>query len=143
MVAQPRRRVQRIVGLLSLALGCGESDKRPRRDPFEVEVSVEPQPSVEARFARFFMERTSERCEVFIERSGVAMQKLPERFACPKDLELGESVRLLGRTCMRMSPNPARRVPVLCPDYLTTAESEALASASVRQATAAPTAIPK
>ena len=89
------------------------------------------------------MERTSERCEVFIERSGVAKQKLPERFACPKDLELGESIRLLGRTCMRMSPNPARRVPVLCPDYLTTAESEALASASVRQATAAPTAIPK
>ncbi len=129
MAAQSHGLALSNVALLFVAAACGDGDNRPRQGPFDVEYSVD-QPVVDPKTPHFFMERTSERCEVFIERSGSVTEKLPERFACPKDLELGESIRLLGRTCMRVSPVPARRLPVLCPDYLTTAESDARASAS-------------
>jgi hypothetical protein len=114
----------------ALVLACGEQDPRRAFEPFDVEIPADQLPSKDESRERFVMERTTERCEVIVSLGGAEVRRLPERFACPKDLELGERIVLLGRTCRRESDVRDRNLPVLCPDYLTGAERDALASSS-------------
>ena len=70
------------------------------------------------------MIRTGERCEVVIEKAEREIERLPKKFACPKDLLLGESIRITGMTCLREGGVAERKLPVVCPDYLTNAERD-------------------
>lgn len=118
--------------LLAVAValaGCSERERPSRHDPFDVELRADELPERDPDEPRFTMERVTDRCIVVIE-SGPIAEKLPTMFACPKDLELGEKVHLVGRTCMRESIVKDRNVPVLCPDYLTNAERESMAAPS-------------
>lgn len=64
---------------------------------------------------RNFLVRTDERCEVFAEDG--AEVSVAERVPCPQDLEVGERIRVAGKTCMR-DGRPERRRPVVCPGAL-------------------------
>jgi hypothetical protein len=123
---------------LALSLACGQEDPRRSHEPFDVEIPPDQLPQKDDTRARFVMERTTDRCEVLVFVRGAEVRRLPERFACPKDLELGERIVLLGRTCKRESTTRERNLPVLCPDYLTNAEREALASSSAARSTSNP-----
>jgi hypothetical protein len=73
---------------------------------------------------RYFMTRTGERCEVTVEIDGEVIARREPLFACPRDLEIGERIRLAGRTCIRESPAAERAIPVVCPDHLTNTERD-------------------
>jgi hypothetical protein len=64
---------------------------------------------------RHYLARTEERCEVY---SVDGDQVSPaERVPCPQDFEVGERIRLAGKTCMREGKQ-ARVRPVVCPGPL-------------------------
>lgn len=64
---------------------------------------------------KFYLVRTQERCEV---HSSDGEKVFPaERVSCPQDLEVGERIRLAGKTCMREG-RPERARPVVCPGTL-------------------------
>ena len=62
------------------------------------------------------------RCEVYF-ADGDQLSP-PTRFPCPLDLLQGERLRIAGKTCMRESADPERRVPVVCPDPVTNLEKK-------------------
>ena len=117
-----------VAGFVALT-ACSERERPSRHDPFDVELRADELPERDPGEPRLTMERVTERCIVVIE-SGPIAEKLPTMYACPKDLELGEKIHLTGRTCMRESTMKDRNIPVLCPDYLTNAEREFVASPS-------------
>ncbi len=78
--------------------------------------------SVRRPFETYLMTRIDERCEVTVEIDGEVVERAPERFACPRDLEVGERIRIAGMSCLREGGAAERRVPVVCPDYLTNVE---------------------
>jgi hypothetical protein len=64
---------------------------------------------------RNILTRTAERCEVYsIDGERVSPA---ERTPCPQDLEVGERIRVTGKTCIREG-KPERRRPVVCPGPL-------------------------
>ncbi len=74
---------------------------------------------------RYYFARTSARCEVYVVEGETPSP--PEEARCPADLAVGERIRLTGRTCIRESPaDPARQVPVLCPEPLRQLEKDHL-----------------
>jgi len=81
-----------------------------------------PTPELSARrpTVRFYMERTTDRCEVFWVDG--ADKSPSENFPCPEDMLLGERLRIAGMTCIRESASEERRLPVVCPDPLTNLE---------------------
>jgi hypothetical protein len=46
--------------------------------------------------------------------------------ACPLELDVGERIRIAGKTCVREGPDPARVEPTVCPDPLTNLEKKDL-----------------
>ena len=81
-----------------------------------------PSPAASARrpTRRYYLGRTDDRCEVYAVDDGGAS---PATWTpCPLDLQPGERIRIAGNTCARDSGDPARRVPVVCPDPLTNLE---------------------
>lgn len=139
-----------LVGLM--LAGCDRPT--PGRAAASTDVEVDPALYASARrpAQTFVMERTGERCEVFVFENGEIVARLPQRpggpassagvgdgegapkkYACPRELELGEKIRIVGTTCARESPVPERNLPTICPDYLTNAERD------WRKAHAAPT----
>ena len=64
---------------------------------------------------RHVLVRTDERCEVFsVDGEDVSQA---DRVPCPQDLEVGERIRVAGKTCMREG-RVERRRPVVCPGPL-------------------------
>ncbi|HTJ81538.1 MAG TPA: hypothetical protein VL400_07425 [Polyangiaceae bacterium] len=124
--------------LAALALmGCG--DRATPTALGSADDDLEPPPgalgSVRRPATTYRMIRTGERCEVVFEEGGVEIRRLPKKYACPKDLELGEWIRITGMTCLREGGAPPRTIPVVCPDYLTNAERDhrlEMGSAGVR-----------
>jgi hypothetical protein len=98
------------LGLVGLT-GC--DDEPPRARPSAFDAGPPPSFSAARRPAEtVYLERESERCAVYWQANGVESVKKEVR--CPRDLELGERLRLTGRTCHRESPTGAREVPVRC-----------------------------
>jgi hypothetical protein len=64
---------------------------------------------------RHILERTEERCEVY-SMDGDTVSPA-ERTPCPQDLDIGERIRVAGKTCFRESQN-GTRTPVVCPGPL-------------------------
>ena len=87
--------------------------------------SSEPRPPPRRPTRRYYFARTANRCEVYsIDGEQVTA---PESFPCVGDLNVGESIRIAGKTCTRESPDPDRREPVVCPDPLTNREKRDIA----------------
>jgi hypothetical protein len=74
---------------------------------------------------RYFFARTEARCDVYAVDG--AQTTAPEAFPCPGDLNPGERIRIVGKTCSRESPVPEREEPVPCPDPLTNREKADIA----------------
>lgn len=118
---------------LALVAACGE----PRDEPSDPQ-QLEPATSLSAPARprpRYVMTRTGERCVIERFEESVASETLVPDVACPKDLELGERVRLTGMTCIREGgATQDRNVPVVCPPTLTRAEKERREAGSQRDA---------
>lgn len=95
-------------------------------DPTPVEVRVAPAvsavPSATAvpvaprrPTLRHYLVHTEERCEMYsVDGDRVSPA---ERVPCPQDFEVGERIRMAGKTCMREG-KPERVRPVVCPGPL-------------------------
>jgi hypothetical protein len=87
--------------------------------------SSPPRPPLRRPTRRYLFARIESRCEVYsVDGEQVST---PESFPCVGDLNPGESIRIVGKTCTRESPDPARREPVVCPDPLTNLEKRDIA----------------
>ncbi|MBK9264514.1 MAG: hypothetical protein IPM54_32605 [Polyangiaceae bacterium] len=65
--------------------------------------------------SRHYLARTTDRCEVYsVEGDRVSPA---ERTPCPQDLEVGERIRVAGKTCLREGRRERSR-PVVCPGPL-------------------------
>jgi hypothetical protein len=104
---------------LAAPLACDEAAPR-ERDAIAPPVPA-AMPSARRPTRQFYFARTPERCELY----WVDQEELskPEPHPCVRELEAGERIRLVGKTCMRESSRAERQVPVLCPYPLTAAES--------------------
>jgi hypothetical protein len=110
--------------VFALVMACDAEPPTPLpavQDPEPTPPALE---SVRRPAETYLMTRTGERCEVTISVGGEVIERLPTAYACPKDLELGEWIRLAGMTCIREGGPVERKVPVVCPDYLTNVERD-------------------
>ena len=86
---------------------------------------------------RYYLARSLERCVIY-SVDGDAISP-PIEVPCPPDLARGERMRIAGKTCTRESPaDPAREVPVVCPDPLTNLEKADIARERAARADAGP-----
>lgn len=109
------------IGMLLLG-ACSEDTEPPPSARNTPEPELPMLASVRRPTEQHVMIRTGERCEIVVELGLPAGEELIGEYACPVDLELGESIRMLGKTCTRDSPNPARALPVVCPATLARSE---------------------
>lgn len=109
---------------LSLAAACSEESRAPSSARSIPEPEVSALASVRRPAERFVMVRTGERCEISIIRGLPIADEFVKEVACPLELELGESIRATGMTCMRESSIKARNIPVVCPSSLNVAVRE-------------------
>jgi hypothetical protein len=114
-----------VVAALGLA-GCRGRDD-PSAPAAEAAPAPEPTsiPSARRPVRRYYLERTGARCEVYSEDPGGESRRVET--PCPLDLQVGEKIRIVGKTCARETRDPARALPVVCPDPLTNREKRDLA----------------
>ncbi|WP_437725398.1 hypothetical protein [Sorangium sp. So ce861] len=86
-------------------------------------LAAEGTPAPRRPTRQYHLRRTDDGCELFwIDGDLVSASRT---IVCPPDLEVGERVRLTGKTCMRESAQtPGRAVPVVCPLPLMELEKE-------------------
>ncbi|WP_437734936.1 hypothetical protein [Sorangium sp. So ce1335] len=84
-------------------------------------LAAEGTPAPRRPTRHYHLRRTDDGCELFwIDGDLVSAS---QEVVCPSDLQVGERLRLTGKTCMRESAQtPARAVPVVCPLPLTNLE---------------------
>lgn len=74
-------------------------------------------PAVRRPTRRYLMTRDGDRCLIGFDDGPVASPRTD--VPCPGQLASGERIRMTGKACLRESPaDPARDMPVLCPDHL-------------------------
>lgn len=117
-----------------LLLNCSEESRGPSSARSIREPEVSALASVRRPAEHHVMVRTGERCVISILRPSPAEDERVAEVACPLELELGESIRATGMTCMRESSIKARNVPIVCPSSLSVAVREF----RKRQASASP-----
>jgi hypothetical protein len=115
-----RRAIALTVAVAISWLGC-EEEPPPRRLPKSADP---PAPTLSAttvpRERTYYVANLGESCVVFWEE-GLRTSKRAE-VPCPREIEAGERLRLVGRTCMRESNDPKRSVPARCPKHIFYAE---------------------
>jgi hypothetical protein len=105
-----------VLGALAGCQGSGDDAA-----PAEV-ASAAPLPTAAAPrrpTRRHYLARTAERCEVY--SVDLDLVSPAERTVCPQELQIGERIRIAGKTCMREG-RPERTQPVVCPGALMKAE---------------------
>ncbi|APR83374.1 Hypothetical protein A7982_08723 [Minicystis rosea] len=122
------RRAAAFQACASLALlACGACHDRAEHVPTPVgSVVKEPDPAASARrpARRYYLGRTASRCEIYRVDDTVVSPSTPT--PCPADLQIGERIRIAGKTCMRESSVADRVEPTVCPDPLTNREKRDL-----------------
>ncbi len=111
----------RAVALLSLATAsCGECGADPGGDDLRPSPAASAsgfEPIASATPGRsYYVERSGDKCTLYSTLGGERSAASPVR--CPKELDPGERVRLMGQTCMRESADATRNVPMRCPKWL-------------------------
>ena len=115
-----------VAWLALIGLGCPASEPHPAEvEP--PEAAGRPLPHPRRPSTQWLMVRTGPRCEVRRVDAGEHVTKVDDD-ACPLHLEVGERIRLAGKTCMREGGAADRELPVVCPDSLTNAEKRFLAA---------------
>jgi len=117
-------------GLALLIAACGDRDAPESNGARVADEAAEPawHPEVRRPPWVFVFERVGPRCTIFRIDAGERKTQIEAGVACPIDMEVGERLRLAGKTCMREGGGPARETPVRCPDPLTEAEIDFLAA---------------
>lgn len=105
--------------LAGTLLGCDDVAPRDRDAAVLAPAAL---PSARRPTRTFYFARTTERCEVYWHDGEEISSAEPH--PCVRELEPGERIRLVGKTCIRESTVTARQVPVLCPDPLMATERE-------------------
>lgn len=103
--------------LLHLA-ACGRSDAPPPTQAPSDEPPLGALAEARRPDRRFVMQRVGDRCELRQESTKGERIVEPERVACPRDLEDGDTIRLTGRTCLREGGPGGVSMPIGCPDDL-------------------------
>jgi hypothetical protein len=107
--------------------GCGEEAPPPlpaMAAPTLVATAVPPRRPTR----RYYLARTSERCETFAEDGDERTD--PLLTPCPDYMLVGERIRIAGMTCiLENKAQPERAKPVVCPDPLTRLEKNERAAA--------------
>jgi len=109
-----------LVRVLALALALVScKDRRPPPPSPGPSAAPEPEPAASARrpVRRYYLARTAARCEIYFADPGSVSPPVPT--PCPLILEVGERIRIAGKTCVREGGDPERVEPVVCPDPLT------------------------
>jgi hypothetical protein len=133
--------------ILAAALALPACHRSAETSPAAASAAPAPEPttlpSARRPARRYYLERTAARCEIYSRdsdhRPGLRSDEpssAPDpggesprvQTPCPLDLAVGESIRIAGKTCVRESADPARVVPVVCPDPLTNREKRDLAA---------------
>lgn len=72
---------------------------------------------------RYYLARTSDRCEIYAQDGGDRTEPLGT--PCPEYLQIGERIRIVGKTCfLENTASIDRAKPVVCPDPLTQFEKD-------------------
>jgi hypothetical protein len=114
-------------GVAALAVLAGCKEREAPAPVVSASAAPEPAPLASARrpARRYYLTRTTAaRCE--ITRVDEAGTSSPLVTACPLELNVGERIRIAGKTCVHESPDPARVEPTVCPDPLTNLEKKDL-----------------
>ena len=110
---------------LALALaGCrdGGPPAPPPAATASAETAVDAPPAARRPTRRFYLARTTARCEIYFADPGNVSPPLPT--PCPRELQVGERIRVAGKTCIREGGEGDRVEPVVCPDALTDFEKK-------------------
>ncbi|MDI1448529.1 hypothetical protein [Polyangium sp. 6x1] len=106
--------------LAALLPACrGGDSAEPSPAPPEPTASAAPSAAMPRRpTIRHYLARTAERCEVYsVDRDAVSPAT---RTPCPQDLQVGERIRVTGKSCLREG-STERTQPVVCPGALLSA----------------------
>ncbi len=103
---------------LALALAACK-DTRPAPPAPAASATPAPDPAASARrpARRYYLAHTAARCEIYAIDPDLVSPSLVT--PCPADLQIGERIRIAGKTCIREGGGPDRVEPVVCPDPLT------------------------
>jgi hypothetical protein len=102
----------------ALAGACGGGGSGGGASGGEVIVEVPQVPSARRPTRRIYLARAPERCEIYAENGEDRTEALAT--PCPEYMQVGERIRVAGRTCMLENRSqPEREKPVVCPDPLT------------------------
>lgn len=105
-----------------LVCACG-GDPAPPEPPAESASGAFALPPPRRPGRRFYLVRTTARCEIFMEDGGERTD--PFATPCPEFLQVGERIRIAGKTCfLDNKAQPERERPVVCPDPLTHFEKQ-------------------
>jgi hypothetical protein len=116
-----------VATLLSAAAACHGAPSESAAESGAEDASHPAAPASRRPTQRHYLGRTRERCEVY-SVDGDAISA-PTSVTCPADLQVGERIRLSGRSCIRESPSdPTRNLPLVCPGPLLTGEQAGLAA---------------
>ena len=106
--------------LVAVALaGCKGRDAAPLETP-SASPLAEPVVSARRPVRRYYLARQPTHCEIYF--SDPDRDSPVQAVPCPLYLEIGERIRIAGKTCVREGGAPDRVMPVVCPDPLTNLE---------------------
>jgi hypothetical protein len=114
-----------VLALLALA-ACQDRSAPAPAPSATASAAADPDPAASARrpARHYYLARTASRCEIYrVDEEGLTPSIITP---CPLDLQIGERIRIAGKTCIRESSDAERVEPVVCPDPLTNKEKRDL-----------------
>lgn len=129
------KRAPIVLAIAGLLFGCSDESGGAAPPPEAPKPYALPSARRPAR--RYFMERTSRRCEIYWEEDEIRLPPIEQ--PCPEWLLVGERIRVAGKTCIVENASaPQREKPVVCPDPLTNLEKRERRAAAAGSAGAPP-----
>ncbi|MDC3956668.1 hypothetical protein [Polyangium jinanense] len=115
-------RVFLLAAFLPACRGGDAPEATPAPAPPDTAFSAAPSAAPPRRpTIRHYLARTAERCEVHsVDRDVVSPAT---QTPCPQDLQVGERIRVMGKSCLREG-STERTQPVVCPGALLSAARE-------------------
>lgn len=116
----PRRALRVLLPAIALTVaGCKDKGPPAPTPVTSATAAPAPDPVTSARrpLRRYYLARTAARCEIYAVDPDQVSPSVPT--PCPVDLQIGEHIRIAGKTCLREGGDPDRVEPVVCPDPLT------------------------
>ncbi len=119
-----RARVLAALALVHALAGCKDRGQPAPAPAASVDEGggrdAHPAPSARRPARRYYLARQATHCEIYF--SDPEKDSPVRSTPCPLDLQVGERIRIAGKTCLREGGPPERVEPVVCPDPLTNLE---------------------